>query len=193
MASSINASTAGAGGVITTADNSGVLQVQTAGTTALTITNAQVANFTNPITVGGSQAVNGPAFSAGSNGTQSISNTTVTKLTYAAKEFDTANCYDNTTNYRFTPNVAGYYQVTAAVQFSSAPSLIINYIYKNSSPAKSTSYEATGSSNMVTALIYCNGTTDYLEAFVYQSSGGSASVTNTTQWNYFQAVMVRGA
>jgi hypothetical protein len=41
MASSINASTAGAGGVITTADNSGVLQVQTAGTTALTIDSSQ--------------------------------------------------------------------------------------------------------------------------------------------------------
>ena len=51
MASSINASTAGAGGVITTADNSGVLQVQTAGTTALTISAAQAATFANSITL----------------------------------------------------------------------------------------------------------------------------------------------
>ena len=49
MASSINASTAGAGGVITTADNSGVLQVQTAGTTALTISAAQAATFANTV------------------------------------------------------------------------------------------------------------------------------------------------
>lgn len=41
MASTINASTSGAGGVITTADASGVLQLQTAGTTALTATAAQ--------------------------------------------------------------------------------------------------------------------------------------------------------
>jgi hypothetical protein len=41
MASSINASTAGAGGVITTADNSGVLNIQTAGTTVLTVDSTQ--------------------------------------------------------------------------------------------------------------------------------------------------------
>lgn len=41
MASSINASTAGAGGVITTADNTGILNLQTAGTTAVTIDTSQ--------------------------------------------------------------------------------------------------------------------------------------------------------
>ena len=41
MASSINASTSGAGGVITTADNSGVLNIQTAGTTVLTVDSTQ--------------------------------------------------------------------------------------------------------------------------------------------------------
>ena len=41
MASSINASTSGAGGVITTADNTGILNLQTAGTTAVTIDASQ--------------------------------------------------------------------------------------------------------------------------------------------------------
>ena len=41
MASSINASTSGVGGLITTADNTGVLQLQTAGTTAVTIDTSQ--------------------------------------------------------------------------------------------------------------------------------------------------------
>ena len=41
MASSINASTSGAGGVITTADNTGILNIQTAGTNAVTITASQ--------------------------------------------------------------------------------------------------------------------------------------------------------
>lgn len=39
MASSINASTAGAGGVITTADNSGVLNLQSGGTTVATVSS----------------------------------------------------------------------------------------------------------------------------------------------------------
>ena len=41
MASSINASTSGAGGVITSADNSGILNIQTAGTTAVTVDASQ--------------------------------------------------------------------------------------------------------------------------------------------------------
>ena len=41
MASSINASTSGAGGVITTADNTGILNLQTAGTNAVTVDASQ--------------------------------------------------------------------------------------------------------------------------------------------------------
>jgi len=41
MASSINASTSGPGGVITTADNSGILNIQTANTSAITIDTSQ--------------------------------------------------------------------------------------------------------------------------------------------------------
>ena len=47
MASSINASTAGVGGVITTADNTGILNIQTAGTTAVTVNASQNVSFTN--------------------------------------------------------------------------------------------------------------------------------------------------
>ena len=49
MASIINASTSGAGGVITTADASGVLQLQTAGTTALSISAAQAVTLANAL------------------------------------------------------------------------------------------------------------------------------------------------
>jgi len=48
LASSINASTTA--GVVTTADTSGVLNIQTAGTTAIAISAAQAVSFTNPIT-----------------------------------------------------------------------------------------------------------------------------------------------
>ena len=40
MASSINASTSGAGGVITTADNTGTLNIQSAGSTVLALTSS---------------------------------------------------------------------------------------------------------------------------------------------------------
>jgi hypothetical protein len=54
MASIINASTSGAGGLISTADNSGTLQLQTASTTAMTINSSQVVNFANSPTIAGS-------------------------------------------------------------------------------------------------------------------------------------------
>jgi len=61
MASSINASTSGAGGVITTADNTGILNLQTASTTAVTVDASQNVGIgtTSPtakLTVNGNQS-----------------------------------------------------------------------------------------------------------------------------------------
>jgi len=50
MAATINASTASGGGVITTADASGVLALQTAGVTGLTIDASQKVTFANSLT-----------------------------------------------------------------------------------------------------------------------------------------------
>lgn len=49
MASSINASTSGSGGLISTADNSGILNIQTAGTTAIAINASQAVTLTNAL------------------------------------------------------------------------------------------------------------------------------------------------
>ena len=49
MASLINASTTGLGGIITTGDNSGSLALQTGGTTAITISSGQVVSLANPL------------------------------------------------------------------------------------------------------------------------------------------------
>ena len=70
-----------------------------------------------------------PAFSAYQTGSLSLANNTVTTITYNTKEFDTNNCFNNTGStvtlngistpaYSFAPNVAGYYQITAALSFS---------------------------------------------------------------------------
>jgi hypothetical protein len=63
LASSINASTTA--GVVTTADTSGVLNIQTAGTTAISIDASQAVSFTNAPTVTGGTA-NGVAYLNGS-------------------------------------------------------------------------------------------------------------------------------
>ena len=55
----------------------------------------------------GSVAGNGPAFSAYRSTNQAAANNTFTKIQPNVEEFDTNSNYDNTTNYRFTPSVAG--------------------------------------------------------------------------------------
>jgi hypothetical protein len=56
MASTINASNSGFGGIVSTGDSSGQLQLQTAGTTALTIDTSQNATFAGTLTATGKLA-----------------------------------------------------------------------------------------------------------------------------------------
>ena len=51
MAATISANSAGGGGLVTSGDASGVLKLQTAGVTALSISAAQVVSFINPVTL----------------------------------------------------------------------------------------------------------------------------------------------
>lgn len=142
----------------------------------------------------GTLNVAGPAFSAYANSGTSIPNATWTKVIYNSEGFDTANCY-STTNYRFTPNVAGYYQISAMTRFGSITATIIGFsIYKNGS------FYATGGGSAVSsgyvyptvsALVDLNGTTDYVEIYTYQNSGGSATTDNG--FNYvFTGCFMRG-
>jgi hypothetical protein len=136
----------------------------------------------------------GPAFSAYANASQSISATTYTKITFNVEEFDTASCFDSTTNYRFTPTVAGYYQVNLVVA-SNGNNSHWAIIYKNGTGVK---YGAPNSAAVnigygasISVLVYMNGTTDYIEAYTYIAS--AATITNNATNTYFQASMVRAA
>lgn len=133
----------------------------------------------------------GPAFSAYATTGQSFSNGTSTKIQFQNEEFDTANAFDSATNYRFQPSVAGYYQVNACWGTSSVLSSIIIALFKNGSDFKRGSSGTLGTT-AASVLIYLNGTTDYVEAYLYNFSG--STVTNAgTQGNFFQASMVRAA
>ena len=195
MSSTINASTASGGGVITTADASGILQLQTAGVTGLTIDASQNVTLAKGLTVGASAA---PAFSAYmSTATQSIATATFTKILINTKEFDTNSNYDNATNYRFTPTVAGYYQVNGQLSWGNgASATLITTIYKNGVRFKdgnNMTYTG-GAYGVVSALIYLNGSTDYVELWGYQTTGSALNVNGNTQYyTYFQAFLARSA
>lgn len=121
----------------------------------------------------GNVAVDGPAFSAYANSTQSISSATWTKVTLQAEDFDTNSNFDKDTNYRFTPNVAGYYQINAEVRCNGTSlTVFAAAIYKNGSPVSSgIIYVPSGvtAANQVACakLIYFNGSSDYIELYGY--------------------------
>jgi hypothetical protein len=124
-----------------------------------------------------------PAFEAYKTSSQTISTGTSTKLQYDTEVFDTDNAYDNSTNYRFTPQVAGKYFIFASVQ-SGNTNDFDDYqiqIYKNGSIyALSRIRHHYGDNINCQVIMDMNGSSDYAEAFVYQASGGDLDAGGTT-------------
>ena len=139
----------------------------------------------------------GPAFSSYRTSNQSISANTLTKVAWNTERFDTNSNYDNTTNYRFTPTVAGYYLVNSVILIDGKNTgFVNNHIYKNGA---SYIFHRTGDNSTgdfgasVTALIYLNGTTDYIENYVRHNNSATDLLINTSELGEFSAHLVRAA
>ena len=90
--------------------------------------------FGSDIDVAGNVVTDAPAFRATLSADQSISSATITKIQLNSESFDTHSLYDNATNYRFTPDVAGYYQVNGSMRCEgTSVTQQILYLYKNGS------------------------------------------------------------
>ena len=86
------------------------------------------------VTVSSASLSNTPAFEAFLSSAQSINDNTYTKIQFNTEVYDTNNCYDNSSNYRFTPTTAGKYFVYSYVLMdTSAGNMrqISTRIYKN--------------------------------------------------------------
>jgi hypothetical protein len=144
----------------------------------------------------GTLNVGGPAFSARKDGTQAITQNTVTKITYDIEIFDTNN---NFASSRFTPTVSGYYQVnlTASIETTSADRYLQLFIYKNGTtiisaqPFYGSSAGANGMGGGISGVVYLNGTTDYIES--YATTNSTTTVLNGTFNNTFSGCFLRGA
>jgi hypothetical protein len=90
----------------------------------------------------------------------------------------------DTTNKKFTPTRAGYYLCYCSAQQGGSSSQIQAQFYKNGATAGGiTGAAPTGAYavSICSGIAHCNGTTDYLEMYLYSSTGGalSAGATNT--------------
>lgn len=137
---------------------------------------------------------NGPAFHAWANTTSTSCSAGInTKIVMETKTFDTANCY-NTLTSRFTPNVAGYYIVTAGVSAASGP-ISTNYfcgIYKNGSEQVRSVQLTSAWTLTVAGLMYLNGSTDYIELYTYAAPGASIG-SSSSPLTFMAAYLARSA
>jgi hypothetical protein len=135
---------------------------------------------------------NMPAFYAYQNSAQSIPNVTWTKVLFQVEEFDTNS---NFASSRFTPTVAGYYQLTSQLQYTTiAGGRNMFVIYKNGAEYRhlqdmQTSYTI---ALIGTSLVYANGSSDYFEIYIYTSTG-AYTLDNSSAITYFSGCLVRAA
>jgi len=137
-------------------------------------------------------AINGPAFRAYQSTAQSaLSGSTETKILLQTEDFDTNN---NFASSRFTPTVAGYYQINGSVQINGTTTFLNAIIYKNGSVYKYGTYIPTSLSDPVSVIsdiVYCNGSTDYIE--LYANTGTSRATSAGTSVTSLSGALVRSA
>ena len=115
-----------------------------------------------------------------------------TKVTLDSVTFDTN---ANFANSRFTPTVAGYYQITVSItsQNTGGTTSLLAAIYKNGSAYSISTGNAQGaagtSATTVSDIVFCNGSTDFIEAFT-NNTDGAVTLNNDARETYMCGVLV---
>jgi hypothetical protein len=167
----------------------------------------EASNYAFTGTVTGAGGVNTPAFQARNSADQDIGYTgNFVKITCNTEVFDTDSKYDNSSNYRFTPTVAGKYFCYANAIFEATSSsndgnnLVRVYlaIYKNGSAAAYSQINRGGqayafkqrSMQVITTLDL--DADDYIELYAMADSGvaGSTRVAADATGTFFGAYKI---
>jgi hypothetical protein len=171
-----------------------------ASTDELLISDAGTLKRVDVSLVGGN---NTPAFAVTRTSNQSASSANaLTKYQGNVEIFDTDSAYDHSTNYRFTPQVAGKYLIYAKFYLDStdhsAAKQVVSSIYKNGSLYSSyqldfrNNYGGYDNSVMNQAVIDMNGSSDYIESYfqiVVNSGTGSLAVgTKSTEFGGYKLI-----
>ena len=160
----------------------------------------QASNYDFTGTVTGAGETNSPYFNATASSSQSVANDTTVKIIYDTANINVGGGTYDTTNSRWTPGVAGRYFISAWVFIKYAVSTgqrIDMDIYKNgSSRVIGARWRETGdldgtNSAFVQGIVTL-GTTDYVEAKMFQTSGASRSTDNNSAFTFFEGFLIAG-
>ena len=169
-------------GKIITSSGTGTVQIGQSGETIDIQGTFQNASF------------NTPAFEVYRSADQGITDAVTTLVEFDTKVLDTDNYYDNSTNYRYTPLVAGKYffytQLIMAVSSNNINDAQL-YIRKNGDNYKFARFNPGSSDERelilgVSAIIDMNGTDNYVDVRGYINvSGGSPRFESGVKSCYF--------
>lgn len=122
-----------------------------------------------------------------------IASNTATAATFTTEDIDSHNFHDTGSNTsRVTPTIAGVYRVNGSISLAGATDYTIlqALIRKNGSTSLPPAYRSTGVSTSAqslvfgtTALVDCNGSTDYFEVvLIVSKTAGTISTVISSQF-----------
>ena len=141
-----------------------------------------------------------PCFQVHRNGSNQagLTSGSETKIQFTFKEIDSHGWFDAVTNYRFKPQIPGKYLIVLTTQMLTTASgtFVIARIFKNGAKAaQGTAIQNNGTSGNVSIasrILDMNGSTDYVEGYVFHNKGSNADLDGTSTETFMYGVRVRG-
>ena len=169
--------------------------------------NIMTSDGSGNVTVNAAGMKNTPAFFAYLSSAQTgIGDDTNVKVQIDTELFDSDGCYDNSTNYRFTPTVAGKYMLFAQANVDSTAVTNLRAtdvrIYKNGSSTAISNINLTENMGRILAPSYsiivdANGTSDYFEVYAQLNTNNSSTFSilgnSTEHRTWFGGYRIIGA
>jgi hypothetical protein len=155
----------------------------TLGTSGDTISIPSGVTIANSGTATGFSSANTPAFVAYKTSSQSVANTTFTKITFEAEQLDSNSAYD-TSNSRFTPGVAGYYFIGAVWRYDTTTDFddARFVLYRNGSAVVQSAVVNKDANGMTFSMMIQSDADDYFEMYGRQDSGGSVNLNHSASY-----------
>ena len=144
--------------------------------------------------------LNSPVFKATLSSAQSINSATGTVMAFATENLDTGGCY-NTSNYRFTPDVEGYYLfvVSGLLYYGNAAGEYGDIsIQKNGNKVIANRNSQSGNMQLsenlrAVGITHMNGSGDYAEGVIYHQYGTAKDLDSNEDYTYFMGFRITGS
>ena len=123
------------------------------------------------------------------NATQAITTGTWTKIQLNTEDYDTDGEFDNSSNYRFEPDVTGYYHISAAISMTDlGDGKYINVgIYKNGALWKIATVNSAINTFDPRIPVTCDMyllNTDFIELWVYHNHGSNRNIEGAGRYTF---------